>query len=73
MKWKRFAEHKIPKDAEVVAFARSYKCETGELRGKPIIHVFRRFDNGWPEVIGWELFMVIPKRFHWITEVNNRI
>lgn len=73
MKWIRFADHpEVPPDAKVVAFARSSKCQTGELCGKPIISVIQRPTNGWSPVIGWELFFVVPSELHWIAQLNFR-
>ncbi len=69
--WTRFADcQRIPDDAEIVALARSSKCDTGELDGQPLISVFRRFKDGWPEVIGWELFWVVPQELHWLIQIR---
>lgn len=69
--WTRFADHpEIPADAEVVALARSSKCQNGELCDKPRVAVFKRPSWGWSPVIGWELFWVVPKELHWLTRVE---
>lgn len=71
--WTRFADHPaIPADAEVVALARSSKCQTGELCDKPIIQVFKRPSWGWSAVYGWELFCVIPSELQWMTQIGLR-
>ena len=45
--WTRFADHpEIPADAEVVALARSSKCQNGELCDKPRVAVFKRPSSG---------------------------